>query len=117
MVNLPPQVQSGLVPKLIGASPVPSIFVEELDGRFHAKDADGNSLSTGEAYFWNLHAYLGHLVGNVIPVVRLALLVLLKVDQNGEVHLLHWIFSVPVSAYRLHCAAGVIHLTPWGNRG
>ena len=46
-----------------------------------------------------LHAFLVRLTAEVVTVMGLADLTLPGVDQDGEAHIIHSLFSVPVGAY------------------
>ena len=91
----PPQ----LVEDVFGADSVPVILVEELTARFHETKEDGSSLGTEVCSGRSLHAFLGHFVSNGVPIPGFSLLLLLYVDQDGAVHLLHSLLSVPVRSH------------------
>ena len=74
-------------------------FVKALSDRFRLTCLDRTPLLTNLRKGGGVHTFLGRLMSEVAPVPGLTELTLLGVDQNGEAHILHSFFSVPVSPY------------------
>ena len=78
---------------------LPDNFVGAMSARFRLTGPDGTPLSTDLRKGGEAHVFLGRLTAEAAPVLGLAELTLLGVDQDGGAHILHSLFSVPVSPY------------------
>ena len=79
--------------------PTPRKFCRVLSARFRVADIDGAAQTTKLRKGGGIHAFLGRLTSEAAPVPILVALTLLKVDWDGEAHIIHSLFSVPVGPY------------------
>ena len=73
--------------------------LEALSAQFQVTKSDGILLSIEVRSGWEIHALLGRIFFGVDLSFVYSVLILLDVNQNGMVHLLHWLFSALVSVY------------------
>ena len=99
MVYPNPHRPNQFVGGVLGTVPFPENLVEALTGQFLAVWEEGGALSMKRRTVWGVHSLLGHLTSGVDPVPGLERLTLLGGNQDGAVHLLHSLFSVPVGLY------------------
>ena len=87
-------------PSLVGEVPktdqLPDEFVEALLTWFRFTKEYRSSLSQDGHSGRGLRAFLGHLTASVYPVPIFSNLALLSVNQDGTVHLLHYLLFLPV---------------------
>ena len=62
-------------------------------------DNDGGYLPTELQKGGGIHAFLGCIMAEAAPVPGLEDIMLLGVDRDGGLHILHSLFSVPVGSY------------------
>ena len=85
--------------KVLGTCRLPDNFIGDLSDWFRVTDADGGVLLTEQRKGGATHAFLGRLATEAAPALSLAHLALLTVNWDGETHVLHSLFSVPVRPY------------------
>ena len=86
------------VAEVLGSCLLPVDFVRALSARFRLTGPNGTPLST-DLWKGRVHTFLGRLTAEAAPVLGLAERTLLGVDRDGEAHILHSLFSVPVGPY------------------
>ena len=91
----PPRVVAGV----LGDKTLPEYFIGTLVVRLQRTWEDRNSLMLGRRLGRGLYAFLGQIATNDEPVPWFGQLALLAVYRDGEVHLLHYFFSVLVGVY------------------
>ena len=80
---------------------LPNDLVRALSTRFKVTREDVGTLSSKHSTSQGLHAFLGYLSSMVDSVLVFDGLTLLGFERDGTVHLLHSLFSVPVSLYSM----------------
>ena len=88
-----------LVWVVLGTGRLPVELVEDLYFRFQAVREDVGPLLIEKRYNWGLHYFLSDLASRVDPVPGFEQLDLLEVYQDGTVHLLYSLFSLPIDLY------------------
>ena len=99
MEHLLPPTPHWLVDGLIETNPLPASLVSKLADRFPITEVGRITLGSEEHVEQNPHDLLFHLSMNNISIPGLEWFVFLEVKQDGAVHTIHLLFSIPVSAY------------------
>ena len=84
---------------MLGIGQLLGDLVEALLAWFRVTREDGGSLSIEKRSGRGVHSFLAYLASGVDPVPGFERVVLLQVDLDGTVHLLHLLFSVPAGLY------------------
>ena len=91
----PPQ----LVAEVLRTVRLPNHFSGALSSRFRLTGPGRTPLSADLRKGGGVHAFLGRLMAEAVPVPGLAELALLRVGRDGGAHIIHSLLSVPVGAY------------------
>ena len=99
MVDLEPPPPPRLVGEVPGTGRLLDNLVAELSNRFQVMKENGGPLSPEKRSNRGVYSFLSHLASRVYPVPGFEWVVLLQVDPDGIVHVLHSLLSVPVDLY------------------
>ena len=82
--------------EVLGTVRIPDNIVGALSSRFRITRADVGLLSTENRSSCGINSFLRHLASGVDLFPVFERVELMQVEQDGMVHLLHSLFSVPV---------------------
>ena len=99
MVVPDPPRPSRSLREVTGNGQLPNALTKILASCFCMVRKDGEGLSMDNRAGLGIHSFLSHLASGVDPVPGLDQLELLGVYQDGMLHLLHSLFSIPVDLY------------------
>ena len=99
MVDLVPSRPPQSVAEDLGTGHIPGKISTILAGRFRTIFEDGSALPSDKRSGRGIHSFLAQLAWRVDHVPGLERLILVGVDPNIMVHLLHSLLSVPVDLY------------------
>ena len=101
MVNLGPPPSPRLVGGVLGTGWLPDNISVGFSARFRVTKEDGRPLSPGNLSGRVVHSFLARLASGPDPVPGFGRVVLLQVDLEGTVQLLHSLLSVSVGLYSM----------------
>ena len=99
--DLPPPPQ--LVGGVIGTVRLHDDLVKKFSAWFRVTKEDGWTMSSEKRSGREFHSLLSHMASGMDPVPGFKRVALLQVEPDGTVHILHSLFSVPVSLYSTSC--------------
>ena len=99
MFDLNPPPPPWLVGEVLGTGRLPDNISAALSDRFQVTNEDSEPLSPEKRSGRGVHSSLTHPSSRVDLVPGFDRVVLLQVDSDGTVHVLHSLFSVPVDLY------------------
>ena len=90
-----------MVGKVLETGRLPKDLVPELYARFLVTKEDSGPLSPEKRSGRGVHCFLAHLASRVDPVPGFERVVLLQVDPDRTVYILHSLFSFLVDLYSM----------------
>ena len=94
----PPQTPR-LVAEALGTGTILAELSAILAARFWVFREDGAALSSEKRSGQGIHYFLAQLTLGVEPILGLERVTLVRIDPNGMVHFMHFLFSVRVNIY------------------
>ena len=94
MVDLNPPPPPWSVGEVLRTGRLPNDLVAELSDRSQVTKEDGGPLFAEKRYGRVVHSFMARMASEVDPVPGFERVVLLQVDPDGTVHILHSLFSV-----------------------